>query len=73
MENPEKYIESLSRKKDLFEKNPICKSYGLPIKKWEEVDFYEGKIYHRYFSPKLEMAIDSSAKRASVNTSVQFY
>ncbi|MGB3205780.1 MAG: DUF262 domain-containing protein [Crinalium sp.] len=73
MENPDKHIEMFLQKKKLFDENSICNSSGCRLEKWEEVDFYDGKIYHRAFSPKLEMAVNTSTKRASVNTSVQMF
>ncbi len=72
MEDIDKHIEIFSRKKQLFDENPICNSSGCRIEKWEEIDFYDGKIYHKAFSPKLEMLITGEGKaRKSINTSVQ--
>jgi hypothetical protein len=74
LENPQIFVETYLQKKQLFESNPICYSSGKQIQKWEEVDFYDGKIYHKACSPKLEMAIDTEKRpRASINTSVQIF
>lgn len=71
MEDIDKHIEIFSRKKQLFDENPICNSSGCRIEKWEEIDFYDGKIYHKAFSPKLEMLITENGKGRKINTSVQ--
>ena len=73
IENPEPYLDELLYKKNLFNKSPFCSSSEKRIESFEETDFYDGKIYHRAYSPKLEMVINNTTpkERSTSNTTVK--
>jgi len=67
IENYDIYLEDFIQKKQLFEIEPLCKISGEEILTFEECDYYDGNIYHKCNSPKLEKR---PTTRMSVNTNV---
>jgi hypothetical protein len=51
LSDPKKYTRKLEKKRDLFASDPSCSDSGREIKKLFECDVFEGKLYHRLFSP----------------------
>lgn len=60
------YIEIYNQKKQLFADTPICNSSNIQITYLEEADVYDGKLYHRAFSPKLLNGKNGSTKEKGV-------
>jgi len=70
IENFSYYSQEFEQKKDLFKSNPICHASRQEIKILEEADYFEGKIYHKCYSPKRNRR---DIRRETVNTSVNLY
>ena len=62
IEDPEPFKASLSQKKASFASNPVCSATGNRIDSFEKADFYEGKLYHKYNSPRIETAQPNTRK-----------
>ncbi|MBF2056949.1 MAG: DUF262 domain-containing protein [Cyanobacterium sp. T60_A2020_053] len=69
IENFDSYLQIFTNKKNAYQASPFCSVSGKRIETFEEVDFYDNKIYHKAFSPKLEMSVDVS-KKVTINSSV---
>ena len=62
IEDPEPFKASLSQKNDSFANNPVCSATGNQLESFEEADFYGGKLYHKYNSPRTETAQPNTRK-----------
>ncbi|TVQ52490.1 MAG: hypothetical protein EA366_14080, partial [Spirulina sp. DLM2.Bin59] len=72
LSNTQKYRKHFNKKREVFDSKKItCSVSGLAINFWHELDIYRGKIYHRAYSPKLELNIPTIT-RNNRSTPVNF-
>lgn len=68
IENKEFYLLNFEQKKKLFDSSPLCCVCGGLIQTFEEADFYDGKLYHKFDSPRLDLNTPSNRKAIKNNT-----
>ena len=62
IEDPTTYKQNLLKKQTSFANNPVCSATGNRLESFDEADYYGGKIYHKYNSPRTETVQSNTRK-----------